>query len=321
MTRDTYKGESPAKKLVRAMYWWRVRSVLGWQRFIASKHLVLASREGGDIGVLQSLGVPNANIIAVEYNAEAARACKQKFPEIVIVVEDAFAVAKRRADKLGSVFFDLCSPIDTVLIERLLPFVRLMQRGAVLGVAGLRGRERADRKITGIVGPEVMQPDLQAEQDEVTAAFNKSPTLRRTVVFGSVLANRLRGARIYPVIEASMHYHSGQVPMTISAFRIERLMPSDDYIDIALGHTEDLMHVLANVPYPPHFTDYGKQSRAQLIEMILTGGQGESATPQLLGRMFNLPERSITAIRAHASRGSYSERARELAQNQRTVRL
>jgi hypothetical protein len=42
---DTYKGDSSAKKFMRAHYWLRVAKTIGWNRFRNGKHLVLASRE------------------------------------------------------------------------------------------------------------------------------------------------------------------------------------------------------------------------------------------------------------------------------------
>jgi hypothetical protein len=79
------------------------------------------------------------------------------------------------------------------------------------------------------------------------------------------------------------------------------------------------MQSLATAPLPLHFLDYRKQSRDDMIEAVLLVGQSTLATPQFLARLFNLPERSIAAIRAHATRGSYSDRARELAQRQLSV--
>jgi hypothetical protein len=86
MANDSYKGESLQKKDARFQTHHLARSYIdqraptgmssGWEHGL---HVVLASREGGDIGVLNHLGVPFGNIVAVDRCTTAIRACADKW--------------------------------------------------------------------------------------------------------------------------------------------------------------------------------------------------------------------------------------------------
>ncbi len=105
-----YPGDTLGKRIGRAWFWVCTREALG-NRFYTGKHLVLASFEGGDIGVLKAMGVKPCNIIAVEKNAKAAAICASKHPDVLIRVGDVADVVKRKGvfKCLVSAHLDLCA--------------------------------------------------------------------------------------------------------------------------------------------------------------------------------------------------------------------
>lgn len=85
MSEDTYKGESLQKKIARlivhdcAATWMRSRYGSAWVRGL---HVFLASREGGDVGALRWTGVPYDNMVGLDRNEAAIRACADKWHAI-----------------------------------------------------------------------------------------------------------------------------------------------------------------------------------------------------------------------------------------------
>jgi len=144
MAGDTYKGDSPAKKIARVNYWTHVWERLG-ERMERTKHLILCSREGGDIGVLLGLNVPGKNIVAVDREESALRACARKWRGNGISFElgDVVDVARKYRSDLGSALLDFCSPMNDEVIRTI---VRVMQGGlkseAFCGAAVMMGREK-----------------------------------------------------------------------------------------------------------------------------------------------------------------------------------
>jgi hypothetical protein len=149
---DTYKGESPAKKLARFIYWIGVQRELGAKRFLTGKHLVLASREGGDISYLLGQDVPPQNIIAVEINPEAAMMVQEKFPKVRVICGEAEQIAREFKNSLVSAYLDFCSTIQKPLLEKIVKIMKFsMRSGGVIGCAFINGRER-DREIVTELG-------------------------------------------------------------------------------------------------------------------------------------------------------------------------
>jgi len=140
---DTYKGESPSKKLARFRYWITVLQYLGRDKFYSGKHLVLSSREGGDISVLLGMKVNPKNIVAVEMNVEAAAQAQTKFPDVKIHCNDVFVIAKKFHRELVSAFLDFCSPASDALIQKVIGVMAHgLKDGAILGCGFLAGREQ-----------------------------------------------------------------------------------------------------------------------------------------------------------------------------------
>jgi hypothetical protein len=112
-------------------------------RFQRGKHLILASREGGDIPVLLALGVKPKNIVAVEVNPDAALAVQDKYPKVKVECGDVVDVARFYKKKLVSAFLDFCSPVRPFLITKVTQTIIYgLSDGAIIGCAFLNGREK-----------------------------------------------------------------------------------------------------------------------------------------------------------------------------------
>lgn len=140
---DTYAGESMGKKRARFGFWAEVKATQG-DYFFTRKHLVLASREGGDISVLVGMGVPISNIVAVDREESAAAACRLKWPGCDVICGDVCDAANYFKDDLQTVFLDFCGPVTVETIRTCVECFRVMPCGpsVVLAAAFLKGRER-----------------------------------------------------------------------------------------------------------------------------------------------------------------------------------
>ncbi len=142
MSADKYKGESPAKKMVRLNSWLKTSKELG-KKFYTEKHLVLASREGGDISVLLGLGVDPSNIIAVDLVKFAVDSAKEKFPGVVVYHNNITEVAKKYANQFASINLDWCGHASKELLSTTLDVLRFgAQPNAICYLAFLSGREK-----------------------------------------------------------------------------------------------------------------------------------------------------------------------------------
>jgi hypothetical protein len=142
--KDTYKGESPAKKIVRFHFWRRLMEELGDERFCRSKHLVLASREGGDISILLGLGVPPANILAAELNDRAHAVVCRKFPTVKVFHGNVVELAKAHRRKFKTSFLDFCSPLTQRVLDSSIEVLKCMSHDSFLGICLLASRESGD---------------------------------------------------------------------------------------------------------------------------------------------------------------------------------
>lgn len=175
---DTYKGESPSKKFARFSFWTAVASELGKTRFYNGKHLVLASREGGDVSVLLGMGVQPKNIIPVDLNPKAALAAQDKFPEVQVIVGDVADIAKEYKRELVSAFLDFCAPMDSRIIKKVGEVCNHgMANDSVIGCAFLNGREKDVKVIDWLSERRVQFDELlknmhKMPDDKVILAYN-----------------------------------------------------------------------------------------------------------------------------------------------------
>ena len=142
---DTYKGESPSKKYARYMCWLSIAEDFDTEKFRSGKHLVLASREGGDISTLLGMGVHPKSIIAVEHSASAAHAAQEKYPQVRVVCRDVVKMAQECKRTLSSAYLDFCGTATAATITRIRQVVlHGLKDDAYLAVTVLSGREQGE---------------------------------------------------------------------------------------------------------------------------------------------------------------------------------
>jgi len=141
---DTYRGESPAKKYARFLCWSHISEGLG-NKFAEGKHLVLASREAGDISALLGLGVNPKGIIAVEHSSSAAHAAQEKYPQVHVVCRDVVKIARECKRTLSSAYLDFCGTLTDAMISKVCQVALLgLKDDAYLAVTMLAGREQGE---------------------------------------------------------------------------------------------------------------------------------------------------------------------------------
>jgi hypothetical protein len=115
MRSGIYSGNSPGKTIVRAeSYGWLLRKI-GEERFLSGYHIVIASRDCGDIDFLLLAGVDPQHIIACDLDPVARNLAKgygaiiSPHPSIEETVP--WAVQTYGARNIASINIDLCSPL------------------------------------------------------------------------------------------------------------------------------------------------------------------------------------------------------------------
>lgn len=138
----TYKGESPGKAITRGLVWQRHKQLLG-PAFTSSPHVFLASRIAGDIKALRDMGVPAANVWAVEKDREQyqqlfERRRKEGFRLFTEKIET--TMTGHRDAGVRSVYLDYCGNIHgTANTTRRV--IALLPKGSVLSITLFLGRE------------------------------------------------------------------------------------------------------------------------------------------------------------------------------------
>lgn len=343
---DTYKGESPSKKIARFYYWAHIAKTLGVERFRNGKHLVLSSREGGDISVLLGLGVPPKNIVAVEMNVEAAEQAQEKFPSVHIICDDVFAVAKKHHRGLLSAFLDFCSPVSHALLQKVVGTAAYgLKEGGVLGCGFLAGRERGEfsksveeereyarvleqemvaltdediRSRMAVRGmpPQFMEAhglDPEACREHLIQTSKDTLAMRaRANLLGGEFVTRGLSVRCVPLAIAYIYYvsataHSKGVPMLIYAGRVFRAMTGQS-IDKLKKRLREFME---EMPQPmPYDLPVLTEDDLVMHTLMLT----KTSPPAIVARMLNVPHPTLTAWMAHATRGTYGDRPETYAQ-------
>lgn len=139
---DNYLGESLGKKIARAQHWEMVRSYLG-PRFYEKSHVVIASREGGDISTLKGYGVSPDKIIAVDICPEAIEKCRFIHPDVTIENIDVVKRVKRTPLSIASVFLDLCNNLNSedLILDMMDDISSVLNNKSILSLNILRARE------------------------------------------------------------------------------------------------------------------------------------------------------------------------------------
>lgn len=229
---DTYKGESLGKKIARAWFWICAREYLG-DRFYTGNHLVLASREGGDVAVLKAMGVAPKRIFAMEISKSAAAEFAAKHPDVNLRVGD---VAQTVVDKqirgtLVCAHLDFCPWFTQNVFDTAVRVARfgLVDRG-VLSIGVMKGRE------SGTAASTIKSHTANCQEDATRASLYENAESRRwgarvdtSMARLKFVYNALRKELVYgagpmvsPICQQSIGYSSGVTPMLFSVFSILR---------------------------------------------------------------------------------------------------
>lgn len=139
---DTYRGESPSKKLTRLEFWNYVKTQLTDEQFIRGKKLVLASREAGDVSLLLGSGCDPKSIIAVDREESAVQAVRERFPNVPVFHGDVVDVARKHRHELVIAHLDLCSPLSRRSANLVLKsMLHGLRDRTLIGAAFMYGRE------------------------------------------------------------------------------------------------------------------------------------------------------------------------------------
>lgn len=317
MSEDTYKGESPSKKMARAKYWRAVKREMG-ERFLRELHVVLASREGGDISALIAFGVPREKIVAVDRVKEAAEACAAKWPGVGVVHGDIADVVEALRDRVGSVLLDFCAPVctETVLTGRRV--LRALRYKSVFGWAVLKGREQGDIVVDGA-------GDMGRRQRRAMEASNrryqkKAPALHGTMVkmmaHGEVAARDLLDSSTEDVGQ-----HVGRAYAYLTAVHADRMMPWRGITEpklviayqsiTAASRGVPMMMCLSVKHRPDGHQPWKRPANPMVVQLskmtdeavrAYAVSEAPDADPAML---LNISPATIAAWKAHATRGTY----------------
>ncbi len=225
MTIDSYKGESLGKKIGRAWFWVVVRHWLG-EQFFTGKHLVLASREGGDVAVLKAMGVPAKNIVAMELNRHAAILFAEKHPDVRVHIGDVATLVNDRMFRgnLSCAHLDFCSWCTPEVVDAAVRVARFgMRDGGVLSIGVMKGREQGytKRELSALKTIQDEEPCMDRSlqkawpaRDRQTWARMESSKRRRYLLLFAINEELLSGGPPVGVMPmTSVGYNSGKTPM------------------------------------------------------------------------------------------------------------
>jgi hypothetical protein len=327
---DTYKGETLGKKIARAWFWIVVREYLG-ERFLTGHHLVLASREGGDVGVLKAMGVRPELIIAAEINKKAADEFSSKHPDVKTFNADVNTAASAPGLRKSVVcaHLDFCSwytPRVRATAIRVARFA-VAERG-VLSIGVMKGREQGALRDELSLATARMQKFIkhQCRRDRFTgddfeaskrALLRSATTIARENFIRSDLRRGLEdGPSVSLVSLCSIGYDSGRTPMLHSVHVVRRHFSRRKLEKICATweqevrgaqeatarDTADFINV-DNHTVPNGSWEMGEGGPLKAVQMAaLCERRGLDAAGIL-----NVRPSRLAAWRAHATRGSYAK--------------
>lgn len=306
---DTYKGESVGKKIARDTFW---RMVVDHQARSRSRdslqYIVLASREGGDVSVLQSLGVPSRNIMAVDRESSALNEFKRRWPDASTYHGDVSDALRKFGRAAHGALLDFCSELTQDVLDATLIAKDMLPLNAAIGVAFMRGREKKSRKRARVWGNRQMRRlrhamashSLErAAVNAIAGKFDAPSLIRETKKFASTIGDASRAEALWAAVWSTysenqicpnvvLNYHSrtedsAGVPMTIALGRVS------GWGDKTPRNGLEVCRV-------------SETSEDELRDMVLSGKFDPDPHLRL-----NIDARTIAAWRAHATRGTYTE--------------
>ena len=146
----TYRGDSPGKKLTRALVWINAANVLQARFKAAFKGALVLAGHGGDLSALGAIGVDMAKVNAVDLCQEAADFCGELYPSAQTHVGRVGQVASRCTYNVAHL--DFCSGLTLENIHAAARVVASMDvepfKPGYLAITAMRGREPKSQRIT-----------------------------------------------------------------------------------------------------------------------------------------------------------------------------
>jgi len=288
VTSDTYKGESPGKKLARLTFWWCCHTYLG-DEFSRGRFLVLASREGGDVAVLRGMGVGDDQIVAVDRSESALAAFRQKFPSVQAFHGDvAEAAAQHR--RVTVACLDFCGEISNAALA-LSMRVKRRCRPAILGLCFQRGREspRDETRRRALQ----MSRDYRAMRKSDPESAGPSDLSRMVSALAYLVAQSSGEAPLVPLV---INYHSrtrdgAGVPMTMFPVQWAPWDVAEQMVARGWPHVAEFTYL----------SEFDLRRRAVDLAIRVNAARAHE--------LLNVSRETFVAWKAHATRGTYSKSA------------
>lgn len=303
-----YRGESYQKKIARAAFWQKVDySMFGFQD---ARFLVLASENGGDISTLLSLGIDREQIVAVDIDRGAADKCRERWGDPVHHMD--IVEAATSLGRFDVVHADFCGVTSAKVMDTLAGIFRSFHPSRfleeefyrpVVGVVVKRGREKDEGSIRPSLPRRVRRAIRAHGRMEVTpnSALEVCKELgipdgaAREFVLASTFVSQ--GIFLYPhqIIDyQSKDKKSNGSPMTSIIWSVGPGSERADKWDHDRGvfMRADKASFLRLTPMTE------KWFRGHVLSYIRRGGKDPA-------RAFSIPKPTITAWKAHETRGTY----------------
>jgi hypothetical protein len=310
---DTYKGESPTKKLARVFIWEMIGRYHPRSLNEAGNFLVLGSREGGDVAFLIGTGCDPKRIFAADTDADACAILRARFPGVNVLHGDIAEICKdNRLPKFDVIFLDFCGPVTPRTLRTFhLALLRKMTENGTAVIGVMRGRELA-LDIRQTIETE------RAHCEEAVKSGERAPEMpdnTRGAAIDKWLLDTVRqcGYPYIPMVCGVLHYHSrsakqGGVPMYMRVFRVKRNIlrsGASSFLRSADREWQVLkeksavtsgveVHVIEN-------QDDDTKVRGILLELARDLPAVKS--PELL---LNVTKGTLAAWKAHSARGTYA---------------
>jgi hypothetical protein len=264
---NSYRGESPAKKLVRLEFWRGARELL--PNFSEGNKLVLSSAEGGDTSVLLGMGMRPSLIHAVDIDKHAADAATWK---LGVEVQNCDVFKHAENFMFDAVLLDFCGPLRESMLPKLCGLLSRISHRGVLGLSLLAGRENGSLK-------EAVASLLQRTDGD---SFLTRAKLITSKLYG--MEKRIR-------LKSAWYYHShrrrsyGQ-PMIVLLFQLTTSEQPTPNKQVAAAN----------------LWIYEADASGLAAEGMKLMRKGERAD-----LLLNVSRQTLAAWKAHATRGTYSK--------------
>lgn len=310
---DTYKGESPAKKLARISVWEMIAA--GRSRPMGdARYLVLASREGGDINFLLGTGIKPTQIFAADINKAACAMARERFPGVTVLEGDVVDYARdKKLPNFDAIFLDFCGPVcesTLTAFHEVILWKATQDSVAVLGV--MRGREQSE-----FAQECAQQKRVRVEWMETGRLDPELGDNSRGDVMTRWLLDKSMGLGLpYLALPyGAVHYHSrtelaGGVPMFMKGYRVARNWPRRSrsaFIESAQKKWHTLRRAF-DVDGGIRTVMISGQDNDEKVRKILLD-VAASMSLQHPEMIMNVSKATLAAWKAHATRGTYARTA------------